>query len=253
MRGNQGILASLGIAGVVCCAASTAGDISQDLKTGHFLGATPRWQQWGEVIGATVPAFVIAPVLILLLKAYGIGTGEPRALAAPQAQLFSNIATSMFTDKPMPWAMVGIGVLIGGAVLVIDQFLKRSKAGFRAHVMPLAVGIYLPMGLAVAMLIGGFVSLAVKRIAARRGDADAADHRGILFGSGLIAGEAVAAIIIAFLLVGLGKNEAGESRLPIEIVNNWAVSLAFFAAAIAVILYVALRTGRARGSAEKKG
>jgi uncharacterized oligopeptide transporter (OPT) family protein len=159
----------------------------------------------------------------------------------------------MFTDKPMPWAMVGIGVLIGGAVLVIDQFLKRSKAGFRAHVMPLAVGIYLPMGLAVAMLIGGFVSLAVKRIAARRGDADAADHRGILFGSGLIAGEAVAAIIIAFLLVGLGKNEAGESRLPIEIVNNWAVSLAFFAAAIAVILYVALRTGRARGSAEKKG
>jgi putative OPT family oligopeptide transporter len=252
MRGDQGILAALGIAGVVCCAASTAGDISQDLKTGYFVGATPRWQQWGEVIGATVPALVIAPVLILLLKAYGIGTGEPRALAAPQAQLFSNIATSMFTDKPMPWLMVGLGVLIGGAVLAIDEVLKRSKAGFRAHVMPLAVGIYLPLGLAVSMLLGGLVSLAVKRLARKRGDEDAAEHRGILFGSGLIAGEAVAAIIIAFLLVGLGKDAAGKSRLPIEIMDNWAVSLLMFAVAIAVMMYVALRSGPAKGSSEKK-
>jgi putative OPT family oligopeptide transporter len=246
MRGSQGILASLGIAGVVCCAASTAGDISQDLKTGYLLGATPRRQQWGEVIGATVPAVVIAPVLTLLLKAYGIGTGEPKALAAPQAQLFSNIATSMFTDKPMPWMMVGIGLLIGLVILAIDEFLRKRGASFRAYVMPLAVGIYLPLGLSVSILIGGFVSLAVKRLARRQADPAAAEHRGILFGSGLIAGEAVMAIILAILLVGLGKNEAGVNRLPIKLLDNGYVSVLVFAAVIGVMLLLALMPGRAR-------
>jgi anti-sigma factor RsiW len=104
----------------------------------------------------------------------------------------------------------------------------------------------------VSILIGGFVSLAVKRLARKRADEEAAGHRGILFGSGLIAGEAVAAIIIAFLLVGLGKDEAGKSRLPVEILNNWAVSLLIFAAAIAVMMYVALRSRPTKGSGEKK-
>jgi hypothetical protein len=103
----------------------------------------------------------------------------------------------------------------------------------------------------VSILIGGFVSLAVKRLAQRRGNTDAAGHRGILFGSGLIAGEAVMAIVIAFLLVGLGKNEAGESRLPIEVLNNWAVSLLVFAAAIAVMIHAALRSGRAGRPVDK--
>ena len=241
MRGNEGILAALGIAGVVCCAASTAGDISQDLKTGYFLGATPRRQQWGEVIGATVPALVIAPVLMLLLKAYGIGTGEPKALAAPQAQLFASIATSMFTDKPMPWLMVGLGLVIGGVILAIDEYLRKTGAAFRAYVMPLAVGIYLPFSLSVSILIGGFANLAVKQLSKNRKDEGAAEHKGILWGSGLIAGEAVAAIIIAFLLVGLGKNEAGESRLPVTLIDSAPVSILVFAAAIALMIYVAMR------------
>jgi len=91
----------------------------------------------------------------------------------------------------------------------------------------------------------------VRRLAAKRGDQEAAQHRGVLFGSGLIAGEAVAAIIIAFLLVGLGKNAAGESRLPVVLVDNWAVSLLVFAATIAIMIYAALRSGRAEGQAGK--
>jgi putative OPT family oligopeptide transporter len=246
MRGQEGILAALGVAGVVCCAASTAGDISQDLKTGYFLGATPRRQQWGEVIGATVPALAVAPVLTLLMKAYGIGTGEPKALAAPQAQLFANITTSMFTDKPMPWIMVGIGLVIGVAILAVDEVLRRRRAGFRAYVMPLAVGIYLPLGLSVSVLIGGLVSLFVSRLARRRGDQDGAGHRGILFGSGLIAGEAVMAIIIAFLLVGLGKTDAGENKIPIKLLDNPYASVLVFAAVIAVMMLVALGRRGAR-------
>ncbi|HVP57813.1 MAG TPA: oligopeptide transporter, OPT family [bacterium] len=252
MKGQTGILAALGVAGVVCCAASSAGDISQDLKTGYFVGATPRYQQWGEVIGATVPAIVIAPVLTLLLKAYGIGTGGPRALAAPQAQLFANISTSMFTDKPMPWIMVGIGVVIGIVILVIDDILRRRQVGFRAHVMPLAVGIYLPFGLSVPILIGGLASLFVKRIAARHGDEEGAERRGVLLGSGLIAGEAVMGIILAFSMVGLGKNEAGKARLPIEVLKSSPVSLLLFAAAIALTIYLALRPSMAKRSDTKK-
>jgi putative OPT family oligopeptide transporter len=252
MKGAPGILAVLGIAGVVCCAASTAGDISQDLKTGYFVGATPRLQQWGEVIGATVPAIVIAPVLTLLLKAYGIGTGEPRALAAPQAQLFANISTSMFTDKPMPWIMVGIGILIGIAILAIDEVLRRQQAGFRAHVMPLAVGIYLPFGLSVPILVGGLASLFIKRLARRHGDQEAAEHRGVLLGSGLIAGEAVMGIILAFLMVGLGKDVAGKSKLPIEVLKSSPVSLVLFAAAVAMMIYLALRPSLTKRVNDKK-
>ncbi|MFH1221056.1 MAG: oligopeptide transporter, OPT family [Candidatus Eisenbacteria bacterium] len=236
MKGTEGIIASLGVAGVVCCAASSAGDISQDLKTGYFVGATPRLQQWGEVIGATVPAIVIAPVLTLLLKAYGMGT---EALPAPQATLFASITKSMFTGQPMPWIMVGIGVAVGIAILLIDEMLRRQRVAFRAHVMPVAVGIYLPLSLSVPILVGGLTSLAVRRIAAPRGDADAAVHRGILFGSGLIAGEAIAGIIIAFLMVGLGKG-----KLPITVLNSSIVSLLLFALVIAGMMYVSLRRPR---------
>ena len=117
MRGTQGILASLGVAGVVCCAAATAGDISQDLKTGHLVGATPRRQQLGQILGVLVPAFVIAPTLTVLHSAYTIGSD---ALPAPQARLFESIARAMFTEQTLPWRMVQYGALIGIALVIID-------------------------------------------------------------------------------------------------------------------------------------
>jgi uncharacterized oligopeptide transporter (OPT) family protein len=158
----------------------------------------------------------------------------------------------MFTEKPMPWIMVGIGLLIGGLILAVDEVLRRRGAGFRAHVMPLAVGIYLPFGLSIPILIGGFASLFVKRIAARHGDEEAAGHRGVLLGSGLIAGEAVMGIILAFLMVGLGKDAAGKGKLPIEVLKSSPVSVVIFAAAIALMIYVALRPSLAKRANDKK-
>ena len=99
MTGSGGILGALGVASIVCCAAATAGDTSQDLKTGQLVGATPRLQQTGQFIGILVPVFTIAPVLTLLHNAYGIGTGEPNALLAPQATLFASIAEGLFGDS----------------------------------------------------------------------------------------------------------------------------------------------------------
>jgi putative OPT family oligopeptide transporter len=240
MRGTQGILAALGVAGVVCCAAATAGDISQDLKTGYLVGATPRRQQFSQVLGVVIPAFVIAPVLTVLQKAYGIGSSE---LPAPQATLFANIARAMFTEHPMPWIMVEIGALIGVALVITDEILRNRRAAFRAYVMPVAVGIYLPLGLAVPILAGGLTQMIVRRVTRKRGDEQSAVHRGTLFGSGLIAGEAIMGIVVAFLIV------AGI-RLPVNLFRGHPfltggfqdfISLLVFGLAIIAIVYVSMR------------
>jgi putative OPT family oligopeptide transporter len=258
MSGASGILAALGVAGVVCCAACTAGDVSQDLKTGHILGATPRRQQIAQMIGVTVSAFIIAPILIALHRAYGIGTGAPGSLAAPQASLFASITTAMFTDKGLPWDMVKIGAVIGAAFIAVDESLKRKdvigsirqRARFRLHVMPAAVGIYLPLGLSVPIVIGGVINLVVRKSVAKRERRSShgvmhesegeepvkeAIHRGTLFSSGLIAGESIMGIVIAFLIVG-------RVKLPIEVFESDIVSVL----AILVVITALVATSVAR-------
>jgi putative OPT family oligopeptide transporter len=246
MRGTEGILAALGVAGVVCCAAATAGDISQDLKTGYLVGATPRHQQFGQILGVVIPAFVIAPVLTVLQKAYGIGSSE---LPAPQATLFASIARAMFTEHPMPWFMVEIGAVIGIALVITDEILRRAGSGFRAHVMPVAVGIYLPLGLAVPILAGGIIQTLVRKAARKRGDEDAAVHRGILFGSGLIAGEAIMGIVVAFLIVGglhLPVNIFGGFRFFTGWLHDFT-SLVVFGAAMIALAAISMRREANKG------
>lgn len=203
LRGDPGIIAALGVAGVVCCAACTAGDVSQDLKTGYLVGATPYKQQWAQVIGVLAPAFVIAPILTVLHASYGIGVQVREGvefLKAPQANLFASITTAMFgTGASMPWVMVAIGMLVGVAIICLDEFLKRSGGGFRTYVMPVAVGIYLPWSLGVPIFIGGLAALVTGRIVGRPREKEAV-HRGVLMGSGLIAGESLMGILMAFLI-----------------------------------------------------
>lgn len=236
MTGESGILASLGVAGIVCCAACTAGDVSQDLKTGHLLGATPRKQQLAQFVGVGVSAFVIAPILTVLNSAYGIGTSSPTSLKAPQATLFASIVRAVFTEKGLPWLMLGIGALIGIALILIDELLRAKGTRFRAYVMPVAVGIYLPLSLSVPILIGGILSLIVKRIASSRGEelTKEANHRGILFSSGLIAGEAIMGIIIAGLIVS-------KVKLPVKVLESNPLSLLLLAGIIGLMAYKALR------------
>jgi len=234
-KGTAGILATLGVAGVVCCAACMAGDTSQDLKTGYLVGATPKSQQWGLVLGVVVPAFTIAPVLTVLHGAYGIGVqvkeGVP-FLKAPQAMLFASITKGLFGGGGLPWAMVYIGAGIGIALLILDEFLKRKGSRIRAYVMPVAVGIYLPLSLSVPILLGGILSAAVLRVASKKGAlfAEEANHRGVLFSSGLIAGEAIMGIVLAILIF------AGI-KLPIKLLqSNMAVNLLTFLVIVAVII-----------------
>jgi putative OPT family oligopeptide transporter len=243
MSGSAGMIAALGVAGIVCCAACTAGDVSQDLKTGHILGATPRRQQITELVGVFVSAFAIAPVLTLLHRAYGIGTGAPESLAAPQASLFASIVRAMFTDRNLPWNMVLIGGGIGIALIALDEILRNAKSSFRAYVMPVAVGIYLPLALSVPIFLGGIIKSVVAKIIASRGSGgvERAMHRGLLFSSGLIAGEALMGIIIAGIIY------AGVS-LPIRILQNDFVSVFFLLLILVVLGLVAGVEARQAGS-----
>jgi putative OPT family oligopeptide transporter len=205
-KGDSAILATLGVAAIVCCAACTAGDCSQDLKTGYLIGSTPKHQQYAQIIGVVIPAFVIAPVLTLLHSAYGIGTG----LKAPQATLFASITKGMFGEGDLPVNMVVYGALFGIGVIIVDSlFLKGRK--FRLHLMPLAVGIYLPVTLAIPIFLGGLIRYVVDK--RRKKAIEESEDQGVLLGSGFIAGEAIMGVLIAIVLY-VDKDMLGLSANP---------------------------------------
>lgn len=194
--GAQGMVATLGVAAIVCCAACTSGDVCNDLKTGQLVGASPYRQQIMQIIGVAVACGVMAPVMQLLHE-HGGGIGS-KELPAPQAGLFASLAEGFFGDGVLPWDMVAWGVGLGVAVLVVDRVLKASGARFRAHLMPIAVGIYLPFELATPILVGGLIAWALSR---GRTDAEADEvlRPGVLFASGAIAGESLTGIALAIL------------------------------------------------------
>jgi putative OPT family oligopeptide transporter len=208
-----GAVAAIMIGAVVCCAASVAGDNLQDLKAGQIVGATPWRQQVMLAIGAVSCALIMAPVLNLLEKAYGIGVpseAHPNPLIAPQATLMASVSRGMFGGE-LPWTMVGIGAAIGALIIITDEVLKAKKIHFRTPVLAAAVGIYLPLELTVPIFLGGLLTWIVEKAKGMTGaDEDAKEklHRpGVLFAAGLITGEALMGIIIAIPIVVSGNAE----------------------------------------------
>ncbi len=199
-----GAPAAIMIGAVVCCAAAIAGDNMQDLKAGYILGATPWKQQVMQGIGVVSSVLIMAPVLNLMLKAYSIGpkTEEfPQALAAPQATLMSSVAQGVF-EGGLPWTMIIIGAAIGIAIIISDEVLKSKGSSFRMPVLAVAVGIYLPLELSVAILIGGVVAHLAAKVHAKRGaDGETSMRNGMLVAAGLITGEALVGIFMAIPIV----------------------------------------------------
>lgn len=214
-EGDSAVLCTLGVAAVVCCAACTAGDCSQDLKTGSLIGSTPKYQQYAQIIGVIIPAFVIAPVLSLLHNAYGIGDG----LKAPQATLFASITKALFGQGSLPVNMVIYGAIFGVAVIIFDNvFLKGKK--FRLHLMPLAVGIYLPVTLAWPIFLGGLIRFVVDK---KRTLTDESKDKGVLLSSGFIAGEAIMGVIVAiFIYLSVDLKVEGLSPFVKEMLSLFA-------------------------------
>ena len=180
--GAAGMVAAIAIGSVVCIVAAIAGDTAQDLKTGRLLGATPWKQQVGELVGVTASALAIGGVLVLLHRAWGFGSD---AISAPQATLMKVIVEGIM-DGGLPWGLLGVGAAIA-AVLALC----------RVPVMPVAIGMYLPVGLSVTMFAGGLLRLALSR---RQGKGAAeTEELGTLFSAGLVAGEGLCGILLALL------------------------------------------------------
>ncbi len=195
--GVAGMTGAIAIGSVICIIAAIAGDTSQDLKTGYILGATPRKQQIGEVIGVTIAAVAIGGVLYLLDAAWKFGSTE---LPAPQATLMRMIVEGVM-DGNLPWALIFVGVFIA---LVMEIL--------RIPVLPFAVGLYLPVQLNACIMIGGVIRLLMDRRKAENA-AEENEHKrqadsGVLYCSGLIAGEGLVGILLAvFALIPLPGGE----------------------------------------------
>jgi putative OPT family oligopeptide transporter len=223
-----GAIAAIMIGAVVCCAASVGGDNLQDLKAGYLVGATPWKQQLMLAIGAFSCALVMAPVLNLLAKAYGIGpatAAHPHSLSAPQATLMASVAQGLFGGH-LPWNMIIIGGVIGAVIIAFDAWLKARGSHFRMPVLAAAIGIYLPLELMVPIFLGGLVThLVEKKLGVSPHDEEERDrvHRpGTLFSAGLITGEALMGIIIAVPIVLSGSATVlslPDSLLPGETVK----------------------------------
>jgi putative OPT family oligopeptide transporter len=226
--GIDAMVATLGIAAVVCCVACTSGDVCNDLKTGSLVGAAPFRQQIMQVAGVCVAAFVMAPVLTLLHNNTEGGIGG-RELSAPQASLFAQLARGFFDEngESLPWTLIGVGAMIGIVILCIDTVLKLQKAKFRAHLMPIAVGMYLPFGIATPIFVGGLLAYFISRKRPAE-EHDRLLHRGVLFSSGVIAGEALTSVGLA-CLAALGVQSLD---LPLE---PWAVTVLSVVAAAAAV------------------
>lgn len=200
-----GPIAAIMIGAVVCCAAAIAGDNLQDLKCGYMIGASPWRQQLMLAIGAISCAVVMAPVLNLLNETRGIGVPtpeHPNPLLAPQATLMATVSKGMFGGD-LPWTLVWIGAAIGAIIIAMDEVQKKRGASFRIPVLAAAVGIYLPLDVTMPIFIGGLLTYFVERRAGVPSDPQARErlHQdGVLYSSGLITGEALMGILVAFFV-----------------------------------------------------
>jgi putative OPT family oligopeptide transporter len=205
----MGPVAAIMIGAVVCCAAAVAGDNLQDLKAGYLVGATPWRQQVMLAIGAFSCALVMAPVLNLLLKAYGIGVPTPsHPNPLLQATLMASVSQGLFGGQLL-WGMIECGAGIGAAIIALDEYLKATGAKWRTPVLAAAVGIYLPLDLTTPIFLGGLLTWVVERrlgvVNAEHDVKDRVHRKGVLFSAGLITGEALVGIVMAIPIVASGK------------------------------------------------
>ena len=229
--GQAGMTAAIAIGSVICITAAIAGDTSQDLKTGYIVGATPWRQQIGELIGVVASAVAIGAILYLLNAAWGYGSTE---LPAPQATLMKMIVEGVMGGN-LPWTLVFAGAFIGIVVEVLG-----------IPVLPFAVGLYLPIHLSTPMMIGGLVRLFLekKKGMDEKAKKDMLDN-GVLYCSGLIAGEGLVGILLAvFAIIPMANGSLGDamgdtilSRTPL---NGNIGGLIFFALLTATLFKITI-------------
>lgn len=231
-EGVHGMQGAIAIGSIICIVAAIAGDTSQDLKTGYLLGATPKKQQIGELLGVIAAAFAIGGVLYLLDAAWGFGSEQ---LGAPQATLMKMIIEGVMENN-LPWALVFIGVFLAIAVEIVG-----------IPVLPFAIGVYLPVQLNACIMVGGLVRLAFDKMNREEKEKEAIISDGILYCSGMIAGEGLVGILLALLAVfGVDKaiDLSSMLNLPAGVAN--VASIFVFALVVLSVLKFSLWKKRER-------
>ena len=207
--GYAGMTSAICIGTIICIVAAMAADTSQDLKTGYIVGATPFKQQTGEFLGAIVAALSIGGIMLLLNKSYGFGEG---GLSAPQATLMKMVVEGVMNGT-LPWDLIMIGV----AIAIVIEIMHMP-------VLPVAIGLYLPIHLSVPMVIGGLI----RSYFEKKKKNDAVD-KGILYCAGLIAGEGIIGILLAVLALITINGEALTDVISLDGVTGNAGAVIFFA------------------------
>ncbi len=224
--GAHGMQAAIAIGSIICIVAAISGDTSQDLKTGYLLGATPKKQQIGEVIGVVAGALAIGATLYLLDSAWGFGSAE---LGAPQATLMKMVIEGIMGGN-LPWGLILIGVFISVGIECVG-----------IPVLPFAIGLYLPVHLNACIMVGGLVRWALEK----RKDSEAKKesiNRGILFSSGMIAGEGLVGILLAlFAIFGLDQKIDLSSKLGLPTWASNMGSLVLFGIIIATLVLFSVK------------
>lgn len=210
--GDMGRAAALTVGCVVAIAASISGDTSQDLKTGFLLGATPRRQQLGELLGVLTSAVFVCLAVILLDRAFGFGSEE---LPAPQATLMKLVIDGVL-EQELPWILVGIGA----AVALACELLRIPS-------LPFAVGVYLPVATMTPIFLGGLVRMGMERRARSPQEATARREQGVLLGSGFVGGEGLLGVGIAGVAFLTGRRPEGIGYDWMGGVAPWAGLLLF--------------------------
>ncbi|MBS6021022.1 MAG: oligopeptide transporter, OPT family [Haemophilus haemolyticus] len=217
-------------ASIVLTTATISNDNLQDLKTGLLVDATPWRQQVALIIGCFVGALVIAPVLEILYHAYGFSGALPRpdmdpsqALSAPQATLMTTISQGIFTNK-LEWTYILTGVGLGAVLITIDAFLKKvSNKVFGLPVIAVGIGIYLPPSINMPVIVGAFLAWFMTRHIAKLGNKEVsakAERFGTLFSAGLIVGESLMGVILAFIIAASVTTGGSEAPLSLNL-ENW--------------------------------
>ena len=217
--GATGMVSAISIGTVICIVAAMAGDTSQDLKTGYIVGATPRLQQIGELIGAIVSAFAIGGVMYLLNSAWGFGSEQ---IPAPQATLMKMVVEGVMGGT-LPWVLILMGVFIAIVVEVLG-----------IPVLAFSIGLYLPIYLSTPIMVGGVIKWFIdnKRKYANDEERKDASDRGVLYAAGMIAGEGIVGILLAILAVVNVADKLNLSSLygesgAFQTVGNWVGLIAF--------------------------
>lgn len=220
--GTSGIIATLVVGSVLCIAIGVSGDMSQDLKTGFLLGSTPKKQQYGQVFGLVTAAAVMGAVIIMLNDVYVIGSEK---LPAPHANMMKAISEGIMTGS-LPWGLIVMGMGIAVMVWLLG-----------GSVLPFAVGLYLPIHLSTAMMVGGILRGIIEKRNYETEIKNKKLEKGTLYASGLIAGDALMGVIVTALIYsGIDLSAVAAGIIPRT--GNMLVSLAAFAILCGYFAYV---------------